>query len=90
MMCDLKDINGKQIILGDTIGLYYVDPSGKIHYEIDSQKTVIFKHGCYGYMTETRFVPLLNWAPITLGDYIPNEGNIEIVSDKCNFIKIEL
>lgn len=88
MKSGIQDKDGKEIKAGDKIGLFYVDPMGKMHGEIDSVKEVIFKHGCYGYLTHTRFVPLLNWATVKTGKYISNEGNIEIISDRFNFTKL--
>jgi hypothetical protein len=56
-----------------------------IHDEEDFRKEIVFKHGCYGYETQTGFEPLMNWMKTKRGDYVPNCGNKVIYTEKYPF-----
>jgi len=80
------DINNKEVKEGDTLSIPYIDPVNNLHVDTeDFQVVVIFKHGCFGYNGNLRFVPLFEWSEIRKGDYIPNWGTEEIITDNYLF-----
>jgi len=67
------DKNKIEVKIGDTIVLPYIDPVGVIHRNTaDYEAEVVFKYGCVGYYTLTRYEPLMNWMEIEKGEYISN------------------
>ena len=86
MKSGILDATGIEIKIGDTLVFPYIDPMGGTHKDTPDFKAIVeFKHGCFGYQTKTRFVPLMDWSERKSGDYIPNEGNEEIITDKYLF-----
>ena len=85
----IKDHEGQEIKVGDTIGLFYVDPVGNLHKDsIDRQYVVEFKYGTFGIQTRICFVPLMEFMTAKSGDYVPNYGNKMVYTEKYNFLKI--
>jgi hypothetical protein len=89
MESGILDKNGKEIKEGDSVAFPYIDPLGNVCDDVDFVATVIFKHGCFGYDRPNRFVPLLDWSIKAEGEYVPNMGVKEIISDKYLFWVIE-
>jgi len=69
------DKNGIEIKEGDNVRLPYIDPGGNVHLNQGSIVKTIFKYGCFGYESKTRFVPFLEFLDYENGDYVPNAGN---------------
>lgn len=80
------DKNGKEVKIGDTLILPYVDPMGGLHEDISNEEVIVqFKHGCFGYETVIDFIPLMNWSKKKTGEYVCNRGNKIIILDKYVF-----
>lgn len=85
MKSNIFDKNGKEVKVGDTIAFPYIDPMGKITDDVDFTRKVVFKYGCFGYETQTSFVPLIEWMKIRHGEYVPNCGNKTIYTEEYLF-----
>ena len=85
MESGIFDKNKIEVKEGDTVLFPYVDPKGRVTDEIDFSKKIEFKFGCFGYWTETRFVPLMDWMETDRGDYVPNCGNKTVYTEKYYF-----
>lgn len=80
------DKNGIEVKEGDRIQFYYIDPMGKINYDVLGDiETVEFKYGAFGYQTPIKFVPLFYWVGEQDGKYIPNQGTERIYTNKYPF-----
>lgn len=85
MKSNIFDKNGIEVCNGDTLVFPYIDPMGKINDEEDFKKTVVFKFGCFGYETETKFIPLMDWMETERGEYVSNCGNKVVYTEKYPF-----
>lgn len=85
MSHQVKDKFGYEVFEGDTIIFPYIDPMGNPSLEPDFETKVVYKYGCLGYETKTKFIPLMNWMKTEEGKYIPNEGNKIIYTEKYLF-----
>jgi hypothetical protein len=85
MKSNIFDKNGIEVCNGDTLVFPYIDPMGKLHDEEDFKKTVFFKYGCFGYETETKFIPLMEWMETERGEYVSNCGNKFVYTEKYPF-----
>jgi len=91
----IKDIHGNEILEGDKVELFYVDPYGKQHQDIVIAKaTVVYRHVCYmldvfesevGYIENLTVFSLLRRKK---GEYVENFGNKTIIEDVGLFQKI--
>ena len=81
MKSGIIDKNGIEIKEGDTICLPYITPMGELTEEVDKEREVVFRFGCFGYWNETYFVPLIDWMTKETGDYVPNQGNKIVYTD---------
>lgn len=73
----VKDKHDKLIYEGDIITKLYVDPSGRVTNELDTDFVyeVKFKYGVFGIETKTKFIPLQEFFIKSKGEYISNHGN---------------
>ena len=85
MKSNIFDKNGIEICEGDTLVFPYVDPMGGMHDKVGFKKTVVFKYGCFGYETQTKFIPLMEWMDVEKGDYVSNCGNMVVYTEKYFF-----
>jgi len=85
MRSGIFDKYGVEVRTGDTICLPYITPIGEVTGEVGEEREVVFCFGCYGYWTETRFVPLLEWMKVEDGEYIANQGNRTVYTGKYLF-----
>lgn len=85
MTSNVFDKNGKEVSVGDTLVFPYIDPLGGTHDTEDFKATVLFKYGCFGYETATKFIPLMKWMEEEQGEYISNCGNKTIYTEKYPF-----
>ena len=85
MRSNIFDVNKKEVVIGDTIKLPYVDPMGRVTGDFEGTAKVIFKFGCFGYEGVLRFVPLMEWMKTKAGDYVPNNGNKTLYTEKYPF-----
>ncbi len=85
MKSNIFDKNGVEVKIGDTLVFPYIDPKGKIYNDEDFRVTVIFKYGCFGYESITRFIALMEWMEQEVGDYVSNCGNKTIYTEKYPF-----
>jgi uncharacterized phage protein (TIGR01671 family) len=82
----LKDKNGVEIYEGDVCAAPYVDPKGNVHDEIENIRfAVIEKHGCFGY-EKYDFFPLVNWCRKSVGRFVSNYGEVEVVEDSVLWV----
>jgi len=82
MKSGIVDKNGIEIKVGDTICLPYITPMGALTDEVDKEREVVFRFGCFGYWNETEFVPLIDWMTKKEDDYVPNQGNKIVYTDE--------
>ena len=82
---NIFDRNGVEVKVGQTLVFPYVTPSGKLTNDVDFKAKVQFKYGCFGFETETSFIPLMEWMDIETGDYVSNCGNKKIYTEKYPF-----
>ena len=75
MNIGIKDKNGVEVQIGNTIAIPYINPFGVMGEDEDRRELVVFAYGAFGIYTETRFVPLFELQTKREGDYIPNNGN---------------
>ena len=75
MKSGILDKNKKEVKKGDILVFPYVTPKGDVTRDEDFRRTVLFKYGCFGFETQTEFIPLMEWMDRKLGDYVPNCGN---------------
>lgn len=85
MKSGIFDKNGIEVREGDVLVFPYIDPAGELTDEPNFEATVRFKHGCFGYDTETGFIPLMHWSKKEEGEYVPNCGNRVIILDEYPF-----
>lgn len=85
MNSGIFDKNGKEVKVGDTLVFPYIDPMGRLHDTEDFRKVVVFKYGCYGFESQTMFIPLMEWMETKQGDYVPNCGNKIVYTEKYPF-----
>lgn len=85
MKSGIFDKNKKEVKVGDTLVFPYVTPKGELTDEEDFIATVVFKYGCFGFESQTSFIPLMEWMEIKSGDYVPNCGNKRIYTEKYPF-----
>ncbi|MFA7628739.1 MAG: hypothetical protein WCY37_05040 [Candidatus Dojkabacteria bacterium] len=85
MKSNIFDKNGIEVCVGDTVVFPYIDPMGRLTEDEDFKKQIVFKHGCFGYETQTSFEPLMNWMKKERGDYVPNCGNKVVYTEKYPF-----
>lgn len=78
MKSGIFDRNGKEVKKGDTLIFPYITPKGDVILQEDFRAEVLFRYGCFGFETETHFVPLMEWMETMQGDYVPNCGNKKI------------
>ncbi len=82
---NIFDKNGIEIKIGHTLVFPYVTPSGELSDDVDFKAEVKFKYGCFGFETQTSFIPLMEWMDIERGDYVSNCGNKKIYTEKYPF-----
>jgi hypothetical protein len=86
MKSGIFDKNGEEVKEGDILIFPYVDPMGNVHEDSDAfEAEVKFRHGCFGYETETRFMPLFIWSKCETEEYIPNHGEKLTILDEYPF-----
>ena len=86
MKSGILDKKGTEVKVGDTLVFPYVNPMGKIHEdEEDFRAEVVFKYGCFGYETKTKFIPLIDWMEVQSGEYVSNCGNKTIYTERYPF-----
>ena len=87
MKSGIFDKNGIEVKLGDILVFPYITAMGDICCEDtpNFEAKVEFKHGCFGYETETAFIPLMKWSKTMVGEYVPNHGNKTIILDEYLF-----
>lgn len=85
MKSNIFDKNGIEVCVGDTVVFPYIDPAGGVHDEEDFRKKIKFKYGCFGFETQTQFIPLMEWMNTERGDYVPNCGNKVVYTEKYPF-----
>ena len=75
MQSNIFDTNGVEVQEGDILVFPYITPHGDKTSDIDFKAKVVFKYGSFGFDTETRFIPLLEWMDTGVGEYVANFGN---------------
>ena len=90
----LKDVNGREIKIGDKIQFLYVDPLGMIlgsDVLDDPVYTVEFRQGCVVGVIEDRNPKLLrDYMKTVEGRYISNYGNhVEYVDDEVMCVVVD-
>jgi len=86
MESGIFDKNGIEVKIDDTLVFPYIDPLGGLHEDDPNFEAIVkFKHGCFGYETETDFIPLMNWSKKKSGEYVSNCGNKTIILDEYVF-----
>lgn len=77
------DVNGCEILCGDTVAIPYIDPSGNVHKDTDDYKAlVMFKHGAFGFVHNERFRPLMDYLERIGKKYVPNVGEVPELSNQ--------
>ena len=85
MKSGIFDKNRKEVKIGDVLNFPYINFRGIVTDEVDFSKTVEFKYGCFGYSSETMFIPLMEWIIKERGIYVPNNGNKIIYTENYYF-----
>ena len=81
MKSGIYDFNGNEVKAGDVLVFPYIDPMGKLHQDHPNfEATVVFEHGAFGFYNPN-FTPLFEWCKTEVGEYIPNYGNKETITD---------
>lgn len=86
MKSDIFDKNKKEVKKGDIVQFPYITPKGEITDVLDFEKKIVFKFGCFGFFTQTKFIPLMDCMETKQGEYIPNCGNKTIYTEIYPFI----
>lgn len=88
---NIKDKNGVEIEVGQTLAFPYIDPMGNTHKdEKNFEAIVVFKHGCFGYETLTSFEVLMSWSKARHGAYVSNVGLENVILDEYPFWVINI
>ncbi len=85
MKSNIFDKNGMEVKQGSVVVFPYISPSGELTDLTDFKKEIVFKYGCYGFDTETKFIPLMEWMKTEQGEYISNCGNKVVYTDTYPF-----
>ena len=85
MKSGIFDKNNREVKVGDTVLFPYITPMGELTDNFDFEKKIEFKFGCFGYWTDTEFIPLMEWMKKEVGEYVSNCGNKTVYTEKYNF-----
>lgn len=76
----LCDRNNEVLYQGDKVNIPYITPMGDITSETDCTAKIDFEFGRFVLLTDPVSTPITNWCKRGKGDYIPNFGNPDILS----------